>query len=56
MPTETVLDQVDASDSVLAANPVQGLQQRDRREASAVHGDRVSPFVLDLDVDGYIRR
>ena len=47
---QPILHQIDASDAVLAANPVEGLQQFYRRQTLSVDADRSSLVELNLDV------
>ena len=51
-----VLHQVDAADAVLAADPVEPLEQRHRTEPLAVDGHRVAGLELDLDMGREVGR
>ena len=53
---EPVLDEVDAPDSVLAAQPVEPGEERDGVEPLAVHRHRVAPLEVDLDGHGRVGR
>ena len=53
---ETILDEVNAADAVLAAKLVECLQHAAGGKPLAVHGDSVALHKVDLDILGLVRR